>query len=192
MEPLPRSFYERGPAEVAEGLLGKLLVRLYGGWRLSGIIVETEAYYGELDPASRASRKGGLAEVMRGTVGVALVYGVHGHWLFNVVAHEPGGVGGVLIRALKPVEGLEIMMDLRHTKDVKLIASGPGRLTQAMAIGKWAHGKPVYTEMHGLWIEDSRRKVDVARSWRVGVTEDLPIQLRFYVDGCPYVSKVRV
>ncbi len=191
MEPLPRSFYEKEPDEVAEKLLGKLLVRLYEGRRLSGIIVETEAYYGELDPASRASRRGGLAKIMRGEAGMALVYGIHGRWLFNVVAHKSKGIGGVLIRALKPMDGLEVMMNLRGTRNVELIASGPGRLTQAMAINKWVHGKPVYIRAHGLWIEDMKGDVKVARSRRVGVTEDLPIPLRFYVEGCPYVSKVR-
>ncbi|MGQ9478658.1 MAG: DNA-3-methyladenine glycosylase [Thermoproteota archaeon] len=77
--------------------------------------METEAYYGESDPASRAygDRREDIAEALRGDVGRALVHCVHGKWLFNIVSHEPGGCGGVLIRALEPVRGIGKMRRLR-------------------------------------------------------------------------------
>ena len=80
MKVLPADSYARRPDEVARDLLGKLLVRVYRGVRLSGVIVETEAYFGPEDPASRARRGGDLKETMMGEVGVALVYGVHNNW----------------------------------------------------------------------------------------------------------------
>ena len=86
---IPKYFYERDPYDVALDLLGKLIVRVYNGIRLSCMIVETEAYYGEWDPASRAFKsKGDLRNTLYGNVGYALVYGVHTRWLFNIVAHE--------------------------------------------------------------------------------------------------------
>lgn len=90
---LPKHFYRRDPAEVAESLLGKILVRFIGGKRLSGMIVETEAYYGPEDPASRARKGGGLRRTMLEEPGAALIYGLHKQWLLNVVSHRPGKAG---------------------------------------------------------------------------------------------------
>ena len=191
MSILPKEFYREDPARVAVKLLGKLLVRVYRGERLSGKIVETEAYYGVEDPASRARRGGNLAQMIYGDVGVALIYGVHRQWLLNVVAHSPGEAGAVLIRAVEPVEGVETMKKLRRALELQLLTSGPGRLTRAMAIDKKLHGKPVYTTAHGLWIEGGEEisERQVAVSHRIGVTEDLPVPLRFYIKGNPFVSR---
>ena len=180
---LSKSFYEEDPAEVAEKILGRVLVRRIGGKRLSCIIVETEAYYGPGDPASRARRGGDLKKVMFGEPGVALIYGVHGQWLLNVVAHEPGEAGAVLIRAAKPLEGVNLMKRFRGVKDERLLMSGPGRLTKAMRLDKRFHGKPVYTDSYGLWIEEGRLIPSslICRGPRVGVSRDLPFPLRFYV-----------
>ena len=189
---LPKDFYTGDAAEVARRLLGKLLVRVYRGVRLSGMIVEVEAYYGVEDPASRARRVGDLAKVIYGDVGVALVYGIHRQWLLNIVAHPPNRAGAVLIRAVEPIEGIEVMKRLRGVDDVKLLTSGPGRLTRAMAIDKSFHRKPIYTDEHGLWIEHFKEisESQIARSFRIGVSEDLPTPLRFYVKGNPFVSRI--
>ena len=190
---LQEKFYKDRPDIVARKLLGKLLVRLYRGRRLSGIIVETEAYFGPEDPASRARRGGDLARVMSSTPGVALVYGIHRQWLLNVVAHEEGGVGAVLIRALQPVEGIEVMKRLRKTEDLRMLTSGPGRLTRALAVDKSFHGKPLYRLETGLWIEEGEEVDDsrVARDWRVGVTSDLDEPYRFYIRDSPFVSRAK-
>ena len=191
MKVLPRDFYLREPQKVAIALLGKLLVRTYKGVRLSGLIVETEAYLGPEDPASRARKGGNLAKVMRSDVGVALIYGVHRRWLFNVVAHEEGGVGAVLIRAIHPIEGLEVMRSLRGVKRDIDLTNGPGKLTEALKIDKGFHGAPLYLPLSKLRIEEGVN-VDpgrVAASHRIGVSEDLPIPLRFYVRGDPYISR---
>ncbi|MCD6341433.1 MAG: DNA-3-methyladenine glycosylase [Thaumarchaeota archaeon] len=186
-----REFYLRDPADVARELLGKILVRVINGRRLSCMIVEVEAYYGPEDPASRARKGGDLRRVMLGDVGVALIYGIHRQWLLNVVAHGEGEPGAVLIRSGEPLEGIELMRKFRGVDDLRLLTSGPGRLTRAMRIDKSLHGKPVYVRDHGLWIEEGEEVSPriVERSHRIGVSEDLPIPLRFYVKGNAYVSR---
>lgn len=188
---LPQSFYGDDPAEVARRLLGKLLVRIFNRHRLSCIIVETEAYYGPDDPASRARRSGELRRMMGGNIGAALIYGIHRQWLLNIVAHEEGGYGAVLIRSGEPLEGIGIMKRLRGLDDIRLLASGPGRLTKAMRVDKSLHGKPIYITDYELWIEDHIEVPSsmIARSHRVGVSEDLPTPLRFYIRGNRFVSR---
>ncbi|OYT51265.1 MAG: hypothetical protein B6U73_02345 [Desulfurococcales archaeon ex4484_204] len=187
---IPKEFYLRDPAIVAKELLGKLLVRVVSGVKLSCMIVETEAYYGVEDPASRARRGGDLARVMASDVGRALVFMVHGNWLFNIVAHEEGGVGAILIRACQPIEGIEVMIRSRGVRNVTKLTNGPGKLTKALSIDKRFHGKPVYVRDYGLWIEYFQDlSSTVVSSYRVGVREDLPTKLRFYVGGNPYVSR---
>ncbi len=190
---LSKSFYLRDPAVVAIELLGARLVRIYQGYRLSGVIVETEAYYGSWDPASRAHRsiKGDLIRTLYDEVGHALIYGVHRRWLLNVVAHPNDDGGAVLIRAIEPFEGIDIMMKLRGIKDVRSLTNGPGKLTRALSIDKSFHKKPLYTMDHGLWIEkgENINPSSITKSKRIGVSKDLPQYLRFYIKDNPYVSK---
>ncbi|MDI6805731.1 MAG: DNA-3-methyladenine glycosylase, partial [Candidatus Bathyarchaeia archaeon] len=137
MRVLPKSFYERNPAIVARELLGKILVRKMDAEGLSGKIVETEAYYGEKDPASKAYKgRKAFNELMFLDVGRTFIYMVHGNWLLNIVAHEKGDVGAVLIRALKPISGMETMKKNRNVKDIRFLANGPGKLSRALAITK--------------------------------------------------------
>lgn len=190
---IAKDFYRRDPVVVAIELLGQRLVRMHKGIRLSGIIVETEAYYGLWDPASRVhkSLKGDLARTLYGEVGCALIYGVHGQWLLNVVAHPDNDGGAVLIRAIEPCEGLGVMASIMGTSNVYSLANGPGKLTRALIIDKSFHKKPVYTMDHGLWIEEGIEisLSGIAKSKRVGVSKDLPQELRFYISGNPCVSK---
>jgi len=185
-----KEFYLRDTAMVAVDLLGKLIVRLIDGVRVSCMIVETEAYYGPEDPASRARRGGGLARVMAGDVGRALIFMVHGNWLFNVVAHEEGGIGAILVRSCQPVEGVEVMIKNRGVSDVRRLTNGPGKLAKALRIDKRFHGKELYTTRHGLWIEYyvNVPKSRIECSHRIGVAEDLPMKLRFYISDNRYVS----
>ena len=188
---VPKKFYYRDPAVVARELIGKLLVRDFNGRRLSCMVTETEAYYGEWDPASRARRGGDLRRVMYGEPGVALVYGIHRQWLLNIVAHEEGSGGAVLIRSCMPVEGADLMMKLRGACRQVDLTRGPGRLTRALCIDKSFHKKPVYKRDAGLWVEyyESWRKFSIARSHRIGVSEDLEKPLRFYVRDSKYVTR---
>jgi len=192
MKTLPRSFYARDPAAVARELLGKILVRRLTGHVLSGKIVETEAYYGENDPASKAYKgRKPFNEPMFREAGKTFIYMVHGNWLLNIVAHQEGEVGAVLIRALEPLQGIEVMKRNRETENLKALTSGPGRLTKALAITKDLNGVDVtdshsdLTVVEGSFVES----FEVCTSHRIGVKADLPQKLRFYVKGNPFVSR---
>lgn len=191
MEVLPRSFYERDTAEVARALLGKILVHRAREGRTSGEIVETEAYYGEGDPASRASRgRTKMNEIMWGQAGRAFVYMVHARWLFNVVAEREGVPGAVLVRALEPREGIDLMRRRRRTSNELELTSGPGKLTRAMGITRGHHGLDLTDDKSELVIvEGEPRQFSIASSHRVGVSADLVRELRFYIEGNPFVSR---
>jgi DNA-3-methyladenine glycosylase len=131
---LPRSFYNRPTLTVARELIGARLVRILDGVKLVGLISETEAYIGEEDLACHA--KAGLTKrtaSMYGPPGYAYVYFTYGnHWMLNAVAEKEGFPAAVLIRAIQPLEGVEVMMERRQGRDTL----GPGKLTQAMGIIK--------------------------------------------------------
>ncbi len=136
MKPLPSSFYNRDTITVAQELLGQILVREIDGDRLSGRIIETEAYTGPGDPASHAFRgPTPRSRIMFGPPGVAYVYFCYGvHHLLNVVTEQDGTAGAVLIRGLEPLEGLDRMMKSRKNLKEKGLMDGPGKLTQGMEI----------------------------------------------------------
>ena len=190
---LSKKFYERSPERVARGLLGKILMRRLGEEALSGIIVETEAYYGPDDPASRASH--GIKDynkLMWQEPGVAFIYNVHKYWMFNIVAHKPGGAGAVLIRAVEPIEGIAVMKRNRGiTDDGRLIelTNGPGKLTVAFGIDKTLNGVCLTSKRSPIHIVDNQIQVKVSSSKRIGVRADLDRDLRFYIEGNRFVSK---
>ena len=187
---LTKLFYARDTAEVACDLLGKKLVRRLGGETLEGLIVETEACYGVDDPASRAYRgKKRYNAVMFGEPGRLFVYNVHRYWMLNFVAHEPGEVGGVLIRALEPVKGVESMMLNRPVEDFRELTSGPGKVTLALCVDKSLNGCSATDLDCPVHVLDYRFMFETGESHRVGVKADLPRKLRFYVDGNRFVSR---
>ncbi|MEM3578265.1 MAG: DNA-3-methyladenine glycosylase [Candidatus Bathyarchaeia archaeon] len=192
MRVLKRSFYERDPACVAKELLGKRLIRRLNSETLSGRIVETEAYYGEKDPASKAYKgRKNFNEPMFLDVGKAFIYMVHGNWLLNIVAHPKGDVGAVLIRALEPLDGIEIMQTNRNIKILYKLTSGPGMLTRSLAITKALNGIDV-TEADSplLIVADDKGIFEIGSSRRVGVKADLPRNLRFFIKENKFVSRV--
>ena len=193
---LSRSFYSRSTLDVAYDLLGKVLIRRIGRQNLAGKIVETEAYVGGHDLACHAS-KGHTARtsVMFGPPGFAYVYMIYGfYFCLNVVTERLGYPAAVLIRAIEPLENVELMRQLRNNPERETnIASGPGKLCMAMSIDKQLNGANLLGAT--IWIED--RKLDpgpIGASPRVGVDyageyKDKP--WRFYVDGSPHVCRVR-
>lgn len=190
MRVLPREFYERDPELVARDLLGKRLLRRIGEARLEEIIVEAEAYYGLGDPASRAYRgMKSYNRLMWDEPGILFIYNVHNYWMLNVVAHEPGGVRAVLIRAVEPVRGIEVMRRNRGVDDLLKLASDPGRLTRAFGIDKSLNGVSVTSEEGEVQILDNRLVFEIGSSRRVGVRMDLDRDLRFFVKGCRFVSR---
>jgi DNA-3-methyladenine glycosylase len=187
---LTKRFYARDTAQVARDLLGKKLVRRLSGMSLEGLIVETEAYYGVDDPASRAYRgRKRYNAVMFGEPGCLFVYNVHRYWMLNFVAHEPGKVGGVLIRALEPIEGVEAMMVNRPVEDVRELTNGPGKLTLALKVDKSLNGCTATELGCPVHVLDNRIVFEVVESHRVGVKADLPEKLRFYINGNRFVSR---
>jgi DNA-3-methyladenine glycosylase len=191
METLPKSFFERDPALVAKELLGQILVRRLNAKRLSGKIVETEAYYGEDDPASKAYKgRKVFNELMFLDIGKTFVYMVHGNWLLNIVAHPKGGVGAVLIRAVEPLHGIEIMKKNRGIANIYALTNGPGRLTKALKITKEQNGLDVTKPKSGIAIfEGPVESFEICTSHRIGVKIDLPQKLRFYIKENKFVSK---
>ena len=148
---LPKSFYDRPTLTVARELIGARLIRILNGVKLVGIISETEAYISQKDLACHA--KAGLTArtaVMFGNPGHAYVYFTYGnHWMLNVVTEREGFPAAVLIRAIQPIEGMEIMSARRSGRDT----FGPGKLTQALGITKSENGVDLTKTTHGLWIE---------------------------------------
>lgn len=187
---LSHDFYERDPALVATGLLGKVLVRKLDAEVLSGIIVETEAYYGRHDPASRAYKgRKRFNELMFMGAGKTFIYMVHGNWLLNTVAHLKGDVGAVLIRAIEPRKGIKTMQKNRNAKKLRDLTNGPGKLTKALAITKELNGIDVTEKDSQLVIlEGEKGSFEVCSSHRIGVKIDLPRKLRFFVKRNRFIS----
>jgi len=148
---LPRDFYNKSTLQVARDLIGARLVRILDGQKLVGIITEAEAYIGETDLAchAKAGRTPRTA-VMYGEPGHAYVYFTYGnHWMLNAVTEREGFPAAVLIRAIQPIEGIEIMSQRRQGRDTV----GPGKLCQAMGITKSENGVDLTGTTGGLWIE---------------------------------------
>src|SRR5918997_1667672 len=167
---LERAFYERPTVDVARDLLGQVLVSVTTEGRTAGRIVETEAYLGTDDPASHAARlRTGRVEAMWGEPGIAYVYRSYGiHAMLNVVTEPLGETGAVLIRALEPLIGIDVMRARREVDDERLLCSGPGKLCQALGIGLDLHGTDLVSS-DTLWISPGQPARDISTSGRVGI-----------------------
>ena len=189
---LPRVFYERPTIEVARDLLGHVVISDSPYGRTTGRIVETEAYLGPDDPASHAARlRCGRVAVMWGESAIAYVYRSYGiHAMLNVVAKPQGATGAVLIRALEPIEGIEIMRTRRGVMDERLLCSGPGKLCQALGIGLDRHGTDLVTS-DALWIAPGEPAHDVSTSSRIGISRGQEHPWRFWITSNPHVSAHR-
>lgn len=187
---LRRDFFARDTLTVARDLLGRLLVRELDGERLSGRIVEVEAYIGEEDQASHA-RFGRTARnaAMYGPPGHAYVYLIYGmHCCLNIVTEDEGFPAAVLIRALQPLEGIARMRAHRRTQADQRLTDGPGKLCQALAIDRRFDGADLCAPGSVLFLEAGFPLADeaVARGPRVGVRGDeaaISAPWRFYVQG---------
>jgi DNA-3-methyladenine glycosylase len=187
---LPRRFFARDPVEVAPHLLNKVLVGPNG----AGRIVEVEAYDGENDPASHAYR--GLTArtaVMFGPPGHLYVYFSYGvHWCANAVCRSDGVAGAVLLRALAPIDGIDAMRAARPAaRRDRDLCSGPGKLCQALGIGRDHDGADLVTGGKGVTIVDDgvAPPDDPVNTVRVGITVATAVPWRWYVHGDPNVSR---
>jgi len=196
LPPLGRQFYNRDPRKVARNLLGKLLIRREGRKRRVGRIVEVEAYL-DGDPAAHSfAGRTDRNFILWGPPGLAYVYFIYGnHFLFNVSCLPDGCAGGVLFRALEPVEGLEAMAhargcSLEELRDLRLLTSGPGRLADAFDITRARdNGKDLTSGKSDLWISEGGFKPrQIAVTPRIGITKAAERPLRYIVVGNRFVS----
>jgi DNA-3-methyladenine glycosylase len=185
-----RAFFEGDTVEVSKRLLGSVLVRAVGGRRTAGRIVEVEAYRGAEDPASHAYR--GMTarnRVMFGEPGRAYVYFTMGmHWCLNVTTEEPGEAGAVLVRALEPIEGIDLMSKRRGVKPMEELTNGPAKLTEALGIDGKMNGEDLTTSTR-LFLERGRGVKDIGVSPRIGISRGTERNWRFFAKGNRFVSK---
>ena len=189
MSVLGPDFYRRNTATIAQDLLGKILLRRIDDTLLGGVIVETEAYFGGDDPASRAYN--GLKtynRVMFEEPGHVFIYNVHKYWMLNLIAHDDG-VGGILLRAIEPTIGAETMKRNRPVKRLRDLTSGPGKLSLALGVDKTLNGVDATSTDSPVYVLDNKYQCEIGTSYRIGVTRDLPEHYRYYVKGNPYVSQ---
>ncbi len=200
---LEQVFFARPARQVAADLLGKSLVRLVNGRRLSGIIVETEAYCDAVerdlachgDKANQGQPTPRTA-VMFGPAGVAYVYFTYGmHWMFNVVTGQPNQANAVLIRALEPVEGIEQMGVNRNGRSHTQLTNGPAKLAQALAIDKSLNGANLCAADGVIWLETAPAAPPeaIATGPRIGLGQTpepwFSIPWRYWLRDNPFVSK---
>lgn len=201
MNKLSREFYARDTIVVARELLGKVLVHNINGKRITGKIVETEAYLGITDKAAHSygGKRTSRVEVMYGKAGVSYIFIIYGMYnCFNVVTREEGVPQAVLVRALEPLEGLEYMAVNRFNKtydeltksQLRNLTNGPGKLCKALLIDRSLNGEDLCNSI--LYIEEGKdTNFNIKVTKRIGIdyaeeAKDFPY--RFYIEGNPHVS----
>lgn len=194
-----RRFFSRDVVVVARALIGAYVRHLLPDGVVGGMIVETEAYSQFNDPGCHAFR--GLTKrnrAMFGPPGHAYTYFTYGnHWMFNVVAESEGRGCAVLIRALEPVEGVDIMRRNRRTAaDDYALCNGPGKLSQALRIGKQEYGIDLIESSLKIFIPtpENRKRIfrrygGIVQTTRVGLSQGGELPYRFFLANHPCVSK---
>jgi len=191
--PLPPSFYQAPVLDLARAMIGKVLVHVAKEGTLAGRIVECEAYRGPLDLAAHSAggRRTKRTEVMFGPAGHAYMYFLYGmHWAFNVVAGEEGDPHAILVRALEPTLGVELMAARRNLPETSVqLANGPGKLCAALGLGASAYGLSLKGPR--LFLAEGQRRAALGRSPRINVDYAgawAARPWRFYERGNRYVS----
>ena len=197
MRKLGIDFYQRtNVLQIAKELLGKILVTKWDGIETSGRIVEVEAYNGIIDKASHAwgGRRTNRNEIMYADGGVAYVYLCYGiHHLFNIVTNEKEIPHAILIRALEPIKGVDIMLERTNKKQIDYtLTKGPGNVSKALGI-LTKHSGMSLVDKNLFIVEDDfiLNKKNIVASPRIGVDyagEDASLPYRFFIKGNPFVS----
>ena len=194
---LTRSFFTQPTRQLARSLLGCRLVRRWNGQRLSGLIVEAEAYISEKDLACHARHgRTKRTEVMYHLPGIAYVYFTYGlHWMLNIVSERIDFPAAVLIRAIEPIEGIAAMQRRRGSRSITDLCSGPAKLTQALRIDQDFNGVDLCDRTGDLWLEPDRSisPRSIARGSRIGLSATpepwLSKPWRFWLKDSPFVSR---
>lgn len=191
LNPLPPLFYKEPTLVVAQKLLGKYLVRRLGSEYLRGMIVETEAYIGEEDPACHAAvGKTMRNEVMYGPPGRAYIYFIYGmYYCLNVVTEPEGYPAAVLIRALQPITGMDKMMALRNRKQIPQLTNGPGKLCQALHLDRSQNGEDLCGKRLFITQGINIAPQDIVAAKRVGIRVGKEFRWRYYIKENQFVSK---
>ena len=189
---LPVEFFKRPAEVVARDLLGMVVVSIAGNEVTSARIVETEAYLGYDDPASHGylHRRNSRNEALFGAPGLWYVYLSYGmHWCANLVCQRPGLASAVLLRALEPLEGLDVMRRRRGMVADRELCSGPGKLCQALGITRSLDGSRMAESDVLVHRPRSAEQTSVAVTPRIGITKAVDWPLRFIVAGSPWTSR---
>jgi DNA-3-methyladenine glycosylase len=189
---LPRRFFARDPVVLARDLLGRVLFYRTAEGLLAGRIVETEAYTGDADAASHAFRgRTARNAVMFGPAGYAYVYFTYGmHYCLNVTADVPGTAGAVLLRALEPLAGVEIMRAPGDQGPEPRLLSGPGKIGRAFGLTLEDNGRDFTRGPLGIAAGSPVTDHEVARSRRIGISRAVDLPYRLTVVGSRSLSKV--
>jgi DNA-3-methyladenine glycosylase len=191
LRPLGPDFYARDTVRVARDLLGCVLETRVRGSRTAGRIVEVEAYVGPHDPAAHGygNRRSQRNARLFGPPGTAYVYFIYGmHWCFNAVTEPEGFPSAVLVRALEPLVGVDVMQRRRGTDDLKGLCAGPGRLCQALGINRAMDGVSLAGRRIRILGRESGRP-RIITSPRVGITKAAEWPLRFCLAGSAWLSR---
>jgi DNA-3-methyladenine glycosylase len=201
MHILPQEFYARDAVTVARELLGCIVESRAGGDVVAGRIVETEAYLGAHDPGSHAATRGITKRnaVMYGPPGHAYVYFTYGnHHMLNFVSEPEGTAGGVLIRAIEPLEGGDVMLrrrlEGRKSKgplDIRDLTNGPGKVACALGLTLADNSMPLDGSATLAVYGPSSEAGAISTSGRIGLSAGHELELRFYLEGDPHVSAAR-
>ncbi|MFA4843858.1 MAG: DNA-3-methyladenine glycosylase [Candidatus Margulisiibacteriota bacterium] len=196
---LARDFFFPSTLEVAKSLLGKFLIHEYHGQKIGGMIVETEAYVGKKDKASHAykGKRTQRNEVEYGSGGHVYIYLVYGlHLQLNFVTAGRDEPECVLVRALEPVDSLDLMKKFRQTNNEANLTNGPGKLCQALNLNRSLNGHDLCEKSSHFYIEDRGIIIpskDIKKAPRIGIDYAGPywskIHWRFFVKDNPFVSK---
>ncbi len=190
--PPATGFFSRGAEILAPALLGCLLRKETDEGFISGIVVETEAYTGD-DPASHSFRgrteRNGVMFERGGLAYVYLVYGVHN--CFNITSGIEGIGEAVLIRAVRPHEGIELMKLNRGVVEIRHLCNGPGKLCQAFGIDRRYNGKSLENGEIRLYVPVAPGEPDISVTGRIGISRGVELQRRFTLENSRWVSSVK-